>query len=304
MNIQELNAAFTSAIVPNTVRLGPIHLSVTDKAKALFIWRDVVGLTLINEDEHLLQLGTGSDVLVNLYLGASSPVAQQTTGLYHVAIHVTSRAELARILNRAIQYRIGISPTDHLVSEALYLWDLDGNGIEITYETPWRGTFIDHPELKALTVDGQWHSGREAIDVAGLMAELDTVTDPHAQLAEGTRIGHVHVHVNDLDKAMDFFSNQLGFGRQLLSRKYGMGDVTLNYAPHILAFNVWAGTHASQPPAGSAGLKYYELLMPNKEELEALKQRLINGGSEVRDDETGFYTEDPSQNKIKVSIAA
>src|SRR5690606_29477464 len=115
----------------------------TDRAKALAIWQDVVGLELLAEAGNALTLGAGGKPLIVLETGATGPVTQRSIGLYHVAIHVTSRAELAQMAVRALQRNVRISPTDHLVSEAIYLWDYDGNGIEITFETPWRGTLGD-----------------------------------------------------------------------------------------------------------------------------------------------------------------
>jgi len=147
--------------LPLTTKLGPVHLAVTGRDTALAIWRDVVGLELVAEEGNVLKLGVGGKVLIELETGAVRPVVPRTTGLYHVAIHVPKRTDLAQFAVRALQRRVQISPTDHLVSEAIYLWDLDGNGIEITFETPWRGTLGD-PEAGAYatTTDGKPHSCR------------------------------------------------------------------------------------------------------------------------------------------------
>jgi len=290
----------TDLRVPTTTRLGAIHIAVTDAEKALAIWRDVVGLTLIAHHPDRLELGAGGKALVVLETGATGPVAPHTVGLYHVAIHVPTRRDFARALNRAIAARVRVSPTDHLVSEALYLWDLDGNGIEITFETPWRGRFVENDELLAMTPDGTPHSGREPIDVPGLLAELDGDATPFAPMPEGTRIGHVHVHVDDLDTAMDFYRDRLGFAGQLLSRRYGMGDVSLDYAPHILAFNIWAGRNPSMPPVGAAGLRWFEIVVAEERTLAEIRGRLAEGGSEVAEIEGGIETRDPAGNRVRV----
>ncbi|WP_417584280.1 VOC family protein [Pelagibacterium sp.] len=292
----------TPLLVPTATRLGQIHIAVTDADKALSIWRDVVGLTLINSTPDRLELGAGDDVLVVLETGANGPVAPHTVGLYHVAIHVPTRRDFARTLNRAIAARVRISPTDHLVSEALYLWDLDGNGIEITFETPWRGRFVENDELMAITPDGQPHSGREPIDVAGLMSELDGDQTPFASMPKGTRIGHVHVHVDDLDTAMAFYRDQIGFAGQLLSRRYGMGDVNLDYAPHILAFNIWAGRNPSTPPAGVAGLRWFEIIVPDRTTLSEIQARLVAANADISEVEIGIETRDPAGNRLKILI--
>lgn len=292
----------TDLLVPTTTRLGTIHLAVTDAERALSIWRDVVGLTLIARHPERLELGAGGKVLVVLETGATGPVAPHTVGLYHVAIHVPARRDFARALNRAIAARVRVSPTDHLVSEALYLWDFDGNGIEITFETPWRGRFVENDELMAMTTDGKPHSGREPIDVPGLMAELDGDATPFAPMPEGTRIGHVHVHVDDLDTAMNFYRDRLGFAGQLLSRRYGMGDVSLDYAPHILAFNIWAGRNPSMPPVGAAGLRWFEIVVAEQKTLAEIRGRLVEAGSEVAQIEGGIETRDPAGNRVRVLV--
>ncbi|SDG74129.1 VOC family protein [Pelagibacterium luteolum] len=292
----------TPLLLPTTTRLGPIHIAVTDPERALAIWRDVVGLTLLARHEDRLELGAGDSVLVVLETGASGPVPQHTIGLYHVAIHVPTRRDLARMLNRAIAARVRISPTDHLVSEALYLWDLDGNGIEITFETPWRGRFVEHDELMAITHDGKPHSGREPIDVPGLLAELDGDETPMAPMPEKTRIGHVHVHVDDLDTAMDFYRDKLGFAGQLLSRRYGMGDVSLDYVPHILAFNIWAGRNPSLPPEGVAGLRWFEIVVESDRVRSEILGRLEAGNVAVTRIEGGIETRDPAGNRVKILV--
>lgn len=292
----------TDLRVPTTTRLGVIHIAVTDPERALSIWRDVVGLTLIARHPDRLELGAGDKVLVALETGGTGPVAPHTVGLYHVAIHVPTRRDFARTLNRAIAARVRVSPTDHLVSEALYLWDTDGNGIEITFETPWRGRFVEDDQLMAVTTDGKPHSGREPIDVPALLAELNGDATPFAPMPNGTRIGHVHVHVDDLDTAMGFYRDQLGFAGQLLSRRYGMGDVALDYAPHILAFNVWAGRNPSTPPAGVAGLRWFEIVVSDEGTLTEIRGRLVDGGSRVEDIKDGIETHDPAGNKVRVLV--
>ena len=179
-------------VLPLTTTLGPVHIAVTERAKALAIWRDVVGLELLEEQGNSLVLGIGGTPLIVLETGATRPVMPRTIGLYHVAIHVPTRAALAEMAVRALQRNVRISPTDHLVSEAIYLWDLDGNGIEITFETPDRGTLgdPDKGEAYAVAKDGVPHSGREPIDMDSLLSELSVNGGLALSMPEGSRIGH------------------------------------------------------------------------------------------------------------------
>ena len=294
----------TAPALPLTTKLGPVNIAVTDKARALAIWRDVVGLELLAERGNELSLGVGGKVLIVLETGALRPVVQRTTGLYHVAIHVPKRTDMAQFAIRALQRNARIAPTDHLVSEAIYLWDLDGNGIEITFETPWRGTLGD-PEsgAYATTTEGKPHSGREPIDLQQMLDELGPNPVLEPTMPVGTRIGHVHVHVNDLHQSMAFYRDAIGFGGLFIIKSFGMGDVGLDYSPHAIAFNVWAGPNAAQAPAGSAGLRWFTIVVPDEATLDDVKARLtahhfafgeIGGGIEARD---------PSGNLVKVVTA-
>lgn len=291
-------------ILPLTTTLGAVHIAVTDRSKALAIWQDVVGLDLISESGNELVLGAGGKPLIVLETGATRPSVQRTIGLYHVAIHVPTRAELAQMAVRALQRNVRISPTDHLVSEAIYLWDLDGNGIEITFETPWRGTLgdPDKGETYAVTAEGKPHSGRDPIDMDGLLAELGPEPVLAARMPAGTRIGHVHVHVGDLQQAMDFYRDVIGFAGFLLITSFGMGDVGLDYMPHTIAFNIWSGPNATLPPAGAAGLRWFTINVSDAATLDGVKTRLTGAGAPVAPVEGGIETQDPFGNRIRVLV--
>jgi catechol 2,3-dioxygenase len=291
-------------LLPLTTALGPVHLRVTDRAKALTIWRDVVGLEIIDQSSDVLTLGAGGQPLIVLEIAASAPVTPRSIGLYHVAIHVPTRADLAQMAVRALQRNIRISPTDHLVSEAIYLWDLDGNGIEITFETPWRGALgdPDKGQSYAVTTEGQPHSGREPIDLNGLLGELEANPQLQALMPAGTRIGHVHVHVADLGQAMNFYRDVLGFAGFLLIHSFGMGDVGLDYMPHTIAFNIWSGPNAALPPAGSAGLRWFTIVVPDAAALNGVRERLLKADASIEPLEGGLQTQDPSGNRIRIMV--
>ncbi|MFD2648466.1 VOC family protein [Devosia albogilva] len=292
-------------VLPLATQLGPVRLRVTDRTKALAIWRDVVGLELVSEDGPVMQLGAGGKVLIELENGASSPVVPRSVGLYHVAIHVPTRRDLAQMAVRALQRNVRISPTDHLVSEAIYLWDFDGNGIEITFETPWRGSLgdPDKGESYAVTADGRTHSGRDPIDLEGLLAELGEQPVLEPSMPAGTRIGHIHLHVTDLAKAMHFYRDVVGFGGFLLIHSFGMGDVGLDYMPHTIAFNIWSGPQAKVAPSSTAGLSWFTIRLPEDQSLEALAGRLRAAGSTVSDAGGWLATSDPFGNIIRLVAA-
>mgnify|MGYP003643772585 CR=1 FL=1 len=296
----------SAPLLPLSTTLGPVHLAVTDRARALAIWQDVVGLDLIAEAGAELTLGAGGKPLIVLETTATGPVVPRSIGLYHVAIHVLRRADLAQMAVRALQRNVRISPTDHLISEAIYLWDLDGNGIEITFETPWRGTLgdPDKGQTYAVTTEGKPHSGRDPIDLDGLLAELGEQPVLASRMPAGTRIGHVHVHVNDLHQAMDFYRDTIGFAGFLMIHSFGMGDVGLDYMPHTLAFNIWSGPNATRAPAGSAGLLWFTIVVPDAATLAAVQDRLLAAAAPVAALANGIGTQDPFGNQIRIMVSA
>jgi catechol 2,3-dioxygenase len=294
-------AVRSDPILPMATRLGPVHIAVTERDRALAIWQDVVGLDLIAENGNQLSLGTGGKVLIVLETGAVRPVVPRSLGLYHAALHVPQRSDLAQFVLRALNRQVRIAPTDHLVSEAVYLWDFDGNGIEMTFETPWRGHLGDPEQgAYAITADGRPHSGREPIDVDGLLAELGDNPVLAPRLPAGTRIGHVHVHVGDLDTAMRFYRDAIGFGGFMLIRSFGMGDVGLDYMPHTIAFNIWSGASAKQAPAGSAGLRWFNIVVPDAATLAGVRRRVEGAGGTPVSVENGFETTDPAGNRVRI----
>lgn len=290
-------------IAPET-KVGALHLRITSVERALPIWRDMVGLHVLSQTAGELVLGIGDEPLVYLHANADRPVRPKSLGLYHIAIHVPQRKELARAVLRQLRAGVRTSPTDHLVSEATYLWDLDGNGIEMTFETPERG-FVAYTEgsMQMVTADGKPHSGLEAIELDGLFAELSESDDLMQKLPEGTRLGHIHVHVSDLDESMRFYADTIGFQRQILSPRYGMGDVKTTFEPHVLAFNVWSGPHATQTDESHAGLDHFELVVPNSGELDALAGRLETHNVPFdREGNGALSMKDPSGNALIVRV--
>jgi catechol 2,3-dioxygenase len=263
----------------------------------------MVGLTVLSQTPAEIVLGAGNVPLIVLHPGAKRAVMPNTSGLYHVAIHVPTRHDLAVVFARLFQNRFRNSPTDHLVTETTYLWDHDGNGIEMTFETPWRGTFAgDDDGYYAITPEGRRHSGREPVDLESLFGELAADENLAVPLPAGTRIGHVHLHVGDLDGAMRFYANTVGFAWQMLSRRIRMADVALDYPPHILAFNTWAGEDAPQPPPDSAGLRWFTIVLPTVATRDELRDRLVGAGAPVSETGGAFDTVDPAGNRVRIEV--
>ncbi|MGK2933476.1 MAG: VOC family protein [Solirubrobacterales bacterium] len=283
-----------------TAAHGPVHLDVTDGERSLLFWRDVLGLQVIGRTDDEISVGTGGRVLLVLHPGAGRPSPAGYAGLYHVAVHVPDAAEFAYVLARLFSARYPNSPTEHVFSKATYLDDLDGNGVEITLETPERVKEVD------LSVPGrpEWidQEGNRLppvghLDLEETMSHLEEKGD--RPLKPGIWIGHFHLHVNDLGEARRFYSDLLGFPVGLDTPEIGMLDVHFEGDfKHRIAFNVWNGPGAAQRPEGMAGLRHATLVFPGGQQLAAAAGRLEDGGYPSRKTEDGLMVRDPAGNAL------
>lgn len=295
---------FAPPTLPDRVAFGPVRLAVTRADRALYVWRDLIGLTVISNAEGLIGLGVGERILIELEIGAVASPSHATASLYHVAIHVVDRRELARVVGRLMRAGYPTSPTDHVAAEATYLSDHDGNGIEITHETPWRGYL--NPDLEErgqpefLDYDGNSRQGSSPLDYRVLLAELASPDDIDRPLGEGTRIGHIHLSVDDLGSAMHFYNNVLGLEGRMLSRTMGMGDVGTSMSNHFIAFNTWSRAKQSAGTGFAAGLRHVTLTLPRSEDVLAACRRLEDAGHATEEIPDGIATRDPFGNSLLI----
>jgi catechol 2,3-dioxygenase len=277
--------------------MGAVELAVTDRERALRFYRDYVGLTPLPSDGPELRLGAPGRELVVLFPEAERPVVPKTSGLYHLAIVVPDRRELARVIARLGNLGWDQYPTDHVMTKANYLWDPDGNGIEIYVESPEDGTMgMVNGAYGAWDKDGRPRSGRDPIDLEEMLSHLgpdDRLTEP---MPAGTKMGHVHLHVADVDDALHFYSDLVGF--DVMGHMPGMGFVSAGGYHHHLGLNTWAGQGAGPAPAGSAGLRRFTIELPTKRDLEDVAGRLERGKTQVSEEADGFAALDPSANRV------
>lgn len=291
--------------LPDSATLGAVHLDVTGAEQARTFWTTYVGLTDLGDRDGLIRLGVDDKEMVVLHPGAHGPVAARHTGLYHLAIHVPTRKDLARLAARLYGLRWEHGPTDHAETMATYFNDPDGNGIEITFETPERGSLATgNNQYFAVLADGTTQSGTEPLDVDDLLSELtddDNLLDP---LPSGSRLGHVHLHVNDLAAARTFYIDTIGLGDMRHFEKFKMADFSLatSYVPHALAVNMWNGTDAQPKPEGTAGLREWHLHVTNEKELRIIASRLEEAGIEAEIDAEAIHVQDPAGNPLVISI--
>ncbi len=290
----------TTSIAAKT-GMGAVEVTVTDADRALRFYRDYVGLTPLSSDGSELRLGAAGREIVVLHPGAERPVMPRTSGLYHLAIVVPDRRELARVIGRLGGLRWEQYPTDHVMTKANYLWDPDGNGIEIYTESPEDGTMgFANGTFVAYDKDGKPRSGRDPIDLDELFSRLSPEDRLDQAMPPGTKMGHVHLHVADVDDALRFYHDLVGF--DVMGHVPGTGFVSAGGYHHHLGLNEWAGRGAQPAPPGSAGLRRFTVELPTQGDLDDVVGRLEHGNVRVDAEGDGLAAVDPSANRVLFRI--
>ena len=237
-------------ILPPDAHIGQVSLAVSNLDRSIAFYRDVLGFRESKRDGGVAYLDSGARTLVELHEKPHAiPKPRRSTGLYHVAILVPSRAALGRSLRRLSDRRWPMTgASDHLVSEALYLDDPDGLGIEI---------YRDRPRDEWPRRDGQLAMATDPLDLQGVFDEPGAEA-PWTGLDPGTMIGHVHLHVPHLDSAEAFYCGRIGFEPTV--RGYpGALFVAAGGYHHHLGLNTWTGIGAPPPPEHAVGLRSFTI---------------------------------------------
>jgi len=277
--------------LPADARLGAIRLRVGDADRIGRFYEESIGLQMLGRDGPLMSLGViDGEPLVELE--ADPDAARRpphTTGLFHLAILLPTRADLAHALRRvaATGWRL-TGASDHLVSEALYLSDPEGNGLEL---------YRDRPRDEWPVSGGDLQMDTLPLDLGSLLSEADGA-DGEAHMPVGTTLGHVHLQVADLDTAERFWAAGVGF--DVTVRGYpGALFVSAGGYHHHVGLNTWAGQGAASPPPGARGLVRFEVVLPDDGAVDEAAQRLGRVGSVDRVD-GGVSATDPSGNTVLV----
>jgi catechol 2,3-dioxygenase len=275
-------------VIPPGTSIGKVRLRVDDIDALSEFYERVIGLRGVERDGDLARLGPeGGEPLVELVSApGASPPPSFSTGLFHLAILVPDRAELSRSLRRVIEngWRL-TGASDHLVSEALYLNDPEGNGIEI-----YRDRARD-----------QWDEQNGELKMATLPLDLDSVLAEAGEngtngMPAGTTIGHVHLRVADIPAAEAFYNGALGL--EVMVRSYpGALFVAAGGYHHHIGLNTWQSEGAPAPPEGALGLDRYELVLPGESDRDAAAGRVGETGDPVPAD-GGVLARDPSGNRV------
>jgi catechol 2,3-dioxygenase len=289
-------SAAAEPIDPRT-ELGAVALTVADLDRAEAFYERSLGLRRLDRDGAQARLGVEAGrPLVELVGDPDAPPRpRRSTGLFHLALLVPSRADLAVALRRVVDSGVRLDgASDHLVSEALYLHDPEGNGIEI---------YRDRPREQWPYRNGMPAMATEALDLDAVMAEEVNASGDPAVAPPGSRIGHVHLNVADLDAAEAFYAGALGF--EVTVRGYpGALFVAAGGYHHHVGLNTWAGEGAPPPPAGARGLRSFEILVPGRDALGGVEERAGRAGVELERRDGALAGRDPSANGVVVRAAA
>ena len=280
----------TTRLAPET-RLGAVELTVTDLDRSVPFYEGSIGLRLHRRDEVKAVLGTGEEDLLVLVEDPGARPAGRHAGLYHFAILHPSRLELARAVARLAATRTPIQgASDHGISEAIYLPDPDGNGIELASDRPnelW-------PDLSVMA------GGPDPLDLGALL-ELIPEDEPQSSVDPATTVGHIHLHVGDLDAATRFYRDVVGF--DVMTHLPSAVFVAAGDYHHHVGFNMWRGPGVPPAPEGVVGLRHFTVVLGDEAELAALRARAAQAGVPVEDTPEGPLMRDPSGNALLFALA-
>jgi catechol 2,3-dioxygenase len=285
----------TTSIDPGT-QVGLLSVTVADLARSLSFYTEVLGFAPLKQDEKSAILGAGDTplLLIREETGAQPwPRDQRSyTGLYHFAILLPTRGDLGRWLRHWLESGMGLpGQGDHLVSEALYLEDPDGNGIEI---------YRDRPRNEWQRVNGQIRMGSDPVDLRGVLTEADREGKPWTGFPTGTRLGHMHLQVGDIADASAFYHGALGF--DVVASMPSALFVSAGGYHHHIGMNTWHSLGSGPAPAGVAGLQFFTIDLPSEETREAVLSRLDAAGIPHTRAGQIEVIRDPWQNTILLQV--
>lgn len=285
------------SIHPDT-HLGPVHYTVKNLQRQVAFYRDILGFQVLQQEGNTAVLGAPGRELLRMTEVPDAPMPRGTTGLYHTAFLLPTRWDLAHLVQRVIDTRTPVQGhSNHGTHLALYLPDAEGNGIELAWDFPKE----DWPMR-----DGQMSledAPRSGIDIPELLAELERDPRPWPGLPEGTTVGHIHLHVSDLESSRRFYHELLGFDVTLAGWNMGALFVSAGGYHHHIGMNVWKGVGAPPPPEGAAGLRDYTIVLPEQAELDRILAAVREAGMEPVHDGDGVLLKDPSQNGVRLTVA-
>ncbi len=244
MNTQTQSLKTGFSIHPAT-KMGHVALTVANLENQILFYTQVLGFKLHWREGSRAGLGAGGADLLRLTEEPDRKRYRGATGLYHFAVLFPNRRELARAMARLFAYKYENYPTDHIMTKTTYLDDPEGNGIELYAESPEDGTWsLANGDYITRRADGSLSSGREPLDVKALFENLQEDDQLDQPIPPETRVGHVHLHIRDIEEAVDFYHGIIGFDIMGVAKAFRMGFVSAGGYHHHLGLNTWQGEGA------------------------------------------------------------
>ena len=302
MNQTQIENKTDFSIHPAT-RMGHVALTVANLENQVSFYTQVLGFKLHWREGNQAGLGAGGADLLRLTEEPNLKRYRGATGLYHFAVLFPNRRELARAIARLYAVKYENYPTDHIMTKTTYLDDPEGNGIELYAESPEDGTWsLANGEYITRRADGSLSNGREPLDVKALLENLHEDDRLDQSIPPETRVGHVHLHVRNIEEAVDFYHGIIGFDVMGIAKAFRMAFVSAGGYHHHLGLNTWQGEGAPPPPANAVGLRYFTINIPNQETLDQVIERIDAAGIASNQTKDGLLIHDPSENGVILSL--
>jgi len=275
------------------LHVGEVALAVHDLDRLTRFYRDALGLAVLTRAEDSATLGAGGVPFVHLeHRPAAKPDDTREAGLYHTAFLMPTRADLARWIRHVARTRVPLTgASDHFVSEAFYLDDPEGNGVEVYSDRPaetWQWT---GDSLKITT---------DPLDIDDILREV-APDEVYPGAPDGMRIGHVHLRVGDVARAESFYRDALGL--DVTRRRHGASFLSSGRYHHHIAGNVWHSAGAGPRDAGRTGLSWLALEAADATAFDAAQARLERAGLRLAEIPAGIETADPWGTRLRITRA-
>jgi catechol 2,3-dioxygenase len=304
MNTHSQASPAAFSIHPATL-IGHVSLSVGDLERQLAFYQETLGLRQHWRERGKAGLGAGGEDILRLVETPGFRRYRGTTGLYHFAVLLPDRHALAVAIGRLFSLRYRNYPTDHIMTKTTYLDDPEGNGIELYAESPEDGSWsMLNGQYVTRRADGSLSDGREALDLDALFAHLSEGESLEVPMPRETRIGHVHLHVADLERAVDFYHGVLGFDVMGLVKDFRMAFVSAGGYHHHIGLNTWQGEGAPPPPADALGLRHFSVELPDQAALEEVRERIAQAEVPANETADGLLVHDPFENGVLLTAPA
>ncbi len=269
-----------------------VTIKVLDMDRSVDFYTKFIGLSVLAEKTAEVVLTADGKIPLLRIIQPTDVIPKQgrTTGLYHFALLLPSREDLSGFLNHLIALNYPFGSADHIVSEAIYIDDPDGNGIEIYYDR--------------YAEDWQWHV--DQVEMATLPLKIEELIGlsrkKWGKIPKDTIMGHIHLHVKDLEETVKFYTEGLGY--DIVARYPGAVFLSTGQYHHHIGMNIWNGVGAVKPEDNSVGMDNFVVDIEGEEVRSKLVEKLreLSDRIEIFRDGDDFIVHDPSGNKILLQI--